>query len=66
MIQPILKVEFSSGSAHLFPAVGGKVNLDLINSLTLLKSLGLVGRNDFGVPVLPEEKDWTEVAPVQT
>lgn len=37
----------------------------MINPLTLLKSLGLVGRSDFGVLVLPEERDWTTVAPVQ-
>lgn len=24
-----------------------------------------MGRNDFGVLVLPEERDWTTVAPVQ-
>lgn len=37
----------------------------MTNSLSLLERLRLVGRNDFGVLVLPEERDWTNVAPVQ-
>lgn len=37
----------------------------MTNFLTLLKGLVLVGRNDFGILVLPEERDWPNIAPVQ-